>query len=70
MIRSLDRTEFKAELPPRFDERTRLFAFPDGAVCVAHPEHPPLVMETDGSMHAVVMELGAAGAVSVPSIFN
>jgi hypothetical protein len=40
--------KFIAELPPGYDERTRMALTEDNQVIVTHPEHPPLVLSADG----------------------
>lgn len=37
-----------AELPPGYDERTRMALTDDNRVIVTHPEHPPLVLDSSG----------------------
>lgn len=39
---------FIAELPPGYDERTRMTLTDDNRVIVTHPEHPPLVLSAHG----------------------
>lgn len=37
-----------AELPPGYDERTRMALTEHNQVLVTHPEHPPLVLGANG----------------------
>lgn len=46
--------EFIAELPAEYDARTRYLRCFDGAIVCVHPEQPPLMVELDGTIHAVV----------------
>jgi hypothetical protein len=39
---------FLAELPPGYDDRTRLALRDDNQVIATHPEHPALVLGADG----------------------
>jgi len=43
-----DEMKFLAELPAGYDDRTRLALRDDNQVIATHPEHPPLVLGTDG----------------------
>jgi hypothetical protein len=40
--------EFIARLPPGYDERTRLALTDGNRVVATHPEHPPLLLGSDG----------------------
>jgi hypothetical protein len=40
--------KFLAELPPGWDERTRLALTDGNRVVATHPEHPPMVLQPDG----------------------
>lgn len=39
---------FIAELPPGYDERTRMALTDSNQVIVTHPEHPPLLLDSSG----------------------
>lgn len=39
---------FIAELPPGYDDRTRMALTDNNRVIVTHPEHPPLVLDSSG----------------------
>jgi len=45
--------EFIAELPPGYDERTRLALAAGNSVVATHPEHPPLLLQPDGQWLAL-----------------
>ena len=34
--------EFMCEMPPGFDERTKIAVAPFGGIYAAHPDHPPM----------------------------
>lgn len=40
--------KFIAELPPGYDDRTRMALTEGNQVVVTHPEHPPLVLSANG----------------------
>lgn len=40
--------QFIAELPPGYDERTRMALTDNNQVVVTHPEHPALVLNSSG----------------------
>jgi hypothetical protein len=35
---------FYIDLPPEYDDRTRIAMSPNGNIIVAHPEHPPKLL--------------------------
>jgi len=37
--------KFVAELPPGYDERTRLYLTEDNEIVASHPEHPTLILD-------------------------
>jgi hypothetical protein len=37
--------KFVAELPPGYDERTTMALTGDNRIVIAHPEHPPMILD-------------------------
>lgn len=57
-----------AELPAGYDEDTRIFRLFDGALCVTHPENPPMIVDLDGSIRLAVPCLRTA--IGAENIFD
>jgi hypothetical protein len=46
---------FIAALPEGFDERTFLCIAEDGAIVIAHPDHPPHVLDEESGAFVEIM---------------
>lgn len=55
--------KFIAELPPGYDERTRMALTENNQVVVTHPEQPPLLLDANGQW----LDLNKALVHSAPS---
>ena len=61
--------EFIAHLPAGYDGRTRLALRDDNQVIATHPEHPALVLGTDGHWHDL-LRAGSPHQAADPSAIN
>jgi len=49
-------TKFIADLPPGYDDRTRMTPGPDGGVIVTHPDFRPFKIFSDGRREEMVIQ--------------